>query len=85
MNVLLTANGMSDQIGYTALATKALTSNLSDPNSLANTLTDTRWKTLAETYNFHANGLSSIQNSARHRLDRQRLCDGDVGEQSRTR
>ena len=47
MNVLLTANGMSDQIGYTALATKALTSNLSDPNSLANQLTDTRWKTLA--------------------------------------
>jgi hypothetical protein len=64
MNVLLTANGMSDQIGYTALATKALTSNLNDPNSLANTLTDTRWKTLAQTYNFHAYGLSSIENSA---------------------
>nr|WP_294509856.1 DUF1217 domain-containing protein [uncultured Rhodopila sp.] len=64
MNVLLTANGMSDQIGYTALATKALTSNLSDSNSLANTLTDTRWKTLAQTYNFAANGLASIQNSA---------------------
>jgi hypothetical protein len=62
MNVLLTANGMSDQIGYTALATKALTSNLSDPNSLANQLTDTRWKTLAQTYNFAANGLSAIQN-----------------------
>jgi hypothetical protein len=55
MNVLL---------GYTALATKALTSNLNDPNSLANTLTDTRWKTLAQTYNFHAYGLSSIENSA---------------------
>jgi hypothetical protein len=64
MNVLLTANGMSDQIGYTALATKALTSNLSDANSLANTLTDTRWKTLAQTYNFHTHGLSSIKNSA---------------------
>src|SRR5271166_2135278 len=62
MNVLLTANGMSDQIGYTALATKALTSNLSDSNSLANTLTDTRWKTLAQTYNFNVNGLASIQN-----------------------
>lgn len=64
MNVLLTANGMSDQIGYTALATKALTSNLSDPNSLANTLTDTRWKTLAQTYNFSSTGLSSLQNPA---------------------
>jgi hypothetical protein len=64
MNVLLTANGMSDQIGYTALATQALTSNLSDPNSLANQLTDTRWKTLASTYNFAANGLSAFQNPA---------------------
>jgi hypothetical protein len=62
MNVLLTANGMSDQIGYTALATQALTSNLNDPNSLANQLTDTRWKTLAQTYNFATNGLSAIQN-----------------------
>jgi hypothetical protein len=61
MNVLLTANGMQDQIGYTALATQALTSKLSDPNSLANQLTDTRWKTLAQTYNFATNGLSAIQ------------------------
>jgi hypothetical protein len=61
MNVLLAANGMSDQQGYTALATKVLTSNLSDPTSLANTLTDSRWKTLAQTYNFAANGLSSIK------------------------
>jgi Protein of unknown function (DUF1217) len=63
MNVLLTANGMSDQIGYTALATKALTSNLGDSKSLVNTLSDTRWKTLAQTYNFAANGLKSIQNA----------------------
>ncbi|HBK04731.1 MAG TPA: hypothetical protein DDZ81_02580 [Acetobacteraceae bacterium] len=62
MNVLLTANGMQDQIGYTALATQALTSNLNDPNSLVNKLTDTRWQTMATTYNFAANGLSAIQN-----------------------
>ncbi|MDR3530316.1 MAG: DUF1217 domain-containing protein [Rhodopila sp.] len=62
MNVLLTANGMGDQIGYAALATQALMSNLSDPKSLANTLTDPRWKTLAQTYNFAINGLSAIQN-----------------------
>ena len=61
LNVLLTANGMSDQIGYTALASKVLTSNLSDPDSLANTVTDARWKTLAQTYNFAVNGLVSIQ------------------------
>jgi hypothetical protein len=64
MNVLLTANGMSDQIGYTALATKALTSNLGDPNSLANKLTDTRWKTLAQTYNFSSTGLATFRNPA---------------------
>lgn len=64
MNVLLTANGMSDQIGYTALATKALTSKLSDPNSLANQLTDSRWKTLAQKYDFSASGLKSLQNAA---------------------
>jgi hypothetical protein len=64
MNVLLTANNMSDQIGYTALATKALTSNLSDPNSLANVLTDTRWKTLAQTYSFSSTGLASFKNPA---------------------
>jgi hypothetical protein len=62
MNVLLTANGMSDQVGYSALATQALTSNLSDPNSLANQLTDSRWLDLAKTYNFASNGLSAIQN-----------------------
>jgi Protein of unknown function (DUF1217) len=63
MNVLLTANNMSDQIGYTALATKALTSNLADPNSLANQLTDTRWKTLAQTYDFSSTGLAAFQKS----------------------
>jgi len=62
MKVLLTANGMSDMVGYTALVTKVLTSNLADPNSLANTLPDTRWKTLAQTYDFATNGLSGIQN-----------------------
>lgn len=62
LNVLLTANGMSDQIGNTALAVKVLTSNLSDPNSLANVLTDTRWKTLAQTYNLSVNGLKVLQN-----------------------
>src|SRR5271166_609994 len=61
MNVLLTANGMGDQIGYTALATQALTSSLSDPNSLVNQLSDTRWKTLAGDYNFSSTGLASFQ------------------------
>jgi hypothetical protein len=65
MNVFMTANNMSDQSSYTALAKQALTSNLSDPNSLANKLTDTRWKTVAQTYNLSSPGaLASLQNPA---------------------
>lgn len=60
MKVLLTANGLQDQIQYTALAKQVLLSNLKDPKSLANTLTDSRWRAMAQTYNFAANGLSAI-------------------------
>jgi hypothetical protein len=62
MQVLLTANGLGDQVTYTALAQKALTSNINDPKSLANTLTDTRWKSVAQTYDLANKGLSVIQN-----------------------
>ena len=41
LKVLLTANGMADQLQYTALATKALESDPTDPNSLVNKLSDT--------------------------------------------
>ncbi len=61
MQVLLTANGLGDQTSYTALAQKALTSNVNDPNSLVNQLSDTRWKPVAQTYNFANDGLSIIQ------------------------
>lgn len=61
MQVLLTANGLGDQTAYTALAKRALTSKLSDPKSLANAMTDTRWKQVAATYNFAAKGLKVIQ------------------------
>jgi Protein of unknown function (DUF1217) len=61
MQVLLTANGLADQIPYTALAQKTLQSNLSDPKSLANKLTDTRWKTVVQTFDFANKGLSVIQ------------------------
>jgi hypothetical protein len=62
MQVLLTANGLGDQVAYTALAQKALTSDLNDPKSLANTLTDTRWKSVVQTYDLANKGLSVIQN-----------------------
>ncbi len=62
MQVLLTANGLADQIPYTALAQKTLLSNVNDTNSLANQLTDTRWKPVVQTYDFANKGLSVIQN-----------------------
>ncbi|MGH7155137.1 MAG: DUF1217 domain-containing protein [Acetobacteraceae bacterium] len=62
MQVLLTANGLGDQTSYTALAQKTLLSDVNDPNSLANTLTDTRWKPVVQTYDFANKGLSIIQN-----------------------
>ena len=62
MQVLLTANGLADQIPYTALAQKTLLSNVNDSTSLVNQLTDTRWKPVVQTYDFANKGLSVIQN-----------------------
>jgi len=62
--VFLTANNLASNIGYTALVTKALMSNPNDSKSLANTLSDTNWKSTVSAYNFYANGLSAIQSSS---------------------
>jgi hypothetical protein len=64
MKVFLTSNNLSDQIQYGALARKALMSDINDTTSLANVLTDTRWKTAVQTYDFANKGLSVIQNSS---------------------
>lgn len=59
--VLLTANGLADQVGYPALATKALLSKTGDPKSVVNSLADPRWKAAAETYDFAGKGLSVLR------------------------
>ncbi len=74
LNVLLTANGLGDQVSYTALATKTLLSNANDSNALVNQLSDTRWKSVVQTYDFANKGLSIIQNPERHPDHHQRLC-----------
>ena len=61
MQVLMTANGLADQIPYTALAQKTLLSNVNTTGSLVNQLTDTRWKPVVQTYDFANKGLSVIQ------------------------
>lgn len=60
LKVLLTANGLGDQAAYPALAVKALTSNPADSNALVNQLSDTRWKSVAQTYEFATKGLSIL-------------------------
>ena len=59
--VLLTANGLGDQADYRALASKALSSDTTDPNSLANKLADTRWLSAAKTYDFANHGLTVLK------------------------
>jgi hypothetical protein len=62
LKVLLTANGLGDQVQYPALASKALLSNPSDPKSLVNQLSNTAWKTVAQTYNLATKGLAGLKN-----------------------
>jgi hypothetical protein len=64
LTVLLTANGLGDQVAYPALAQQALLSNTAKSNALANQLTNTAWKSTAATYQFATQGLSIIQQPA---------------------
>lgn len=63
LKVLLTANGLGSQLGFPALAQKALLSNPSDPNGLANQLssTNSQWLSTAQIYQFATKGLSIIE------------------------
>jgi hypothetical protein len=61
LKVLLTANGLGNQVGYPALAQQALLSNSADSTSLVNQLSNTAWKSAAQTYSFATEGLSVIQ------------------------
>ena len=63
LKVLLTANGLGDQVQYPALARKALLSNTSSSSALANTLSNTAWASTASLYDFANKGLSVLQNS----------------------
>jgi len=60
--VLLTANGLSNYIGQTALVQKVLLSDPSDPKSLVNQLGDSTLLATVQTYNFGTNGLAELQN-----------------------
>lgn len=61
LKVLLTANGLGDQVSYTALAQKALLSDTTDKTSVANQLPNAAWKATATTFDFAKSGLKTIQ------------------------
>ena len=56
LDYALTAYGIDPSTASTPMLRQVLTSDLSDPNSYANTLTDTRYKTLAAAFNFGTDG-----------------------------
>lgn len=61
LKVFLSANGLGDQVSYPALAQKALLSDPANPAALVNQLSNTAWKTTAQTYQFATKGLTVIQ------------------------
>jgi len=64
LQVFLTANNLADQLPYTALVKKALLSDPTQSNSLANTLSDTNYASTVKAYDFYSNGLSAVQSTA---------------------
>ena len=59
--VLLTANGLSNYIGETALAQKLFLSDPYDPKSLVHQFANATWLDTVQTYNFAKNGLAELQ------------------------
>ena len=62
LKVLLTANGLADQAGNSALAKRALLSNPTRSNSLLNQAKDPRWIGVNNVYSFATKGLSVLKN-----------------------
>lgn len=61
LKVLLSANGLGEFTDATALATRALLSNTKDKASLVNRLGDTRWKPVAQIFDFANKGMAIIR------------------------
>jgi len=64
LSYALNAFGLGDQINAKALITKVLEGGVSNPNSLANTLKDSRWKAFAAAFDFVGNGAASISSTS---------------------
>ena len=64
LSYALNAFGLGDQINAKALITKVLEGGVSNSDSLANTLSDTRWKAFATAFDFAGQGASSVSTSS---------------------
>lgn len=64
LKVLLTANGLGDQVSHASLATRALLADPSRSDSLVNQLPDPRWLAVNKAYAFAAKGLQVVSTPA---------------------
>jgi hypothetical protein len=64
LSYALDAYGLGDQINAKALITKVLEGGVSNPKSLANTLSDSRWKAFAAAFDFAGRGASSVSSTS---------------------
>jgi hypothetical protein len=64
MKVLLTANGLADQIPYSGLAKKVLLSDRDDPKSLVNRLGNARWAAVVKAFDFAKAGIDALKDPA---------------------
>jgi hypothetical protein len=64
LSYALNAYGLGDQVKAKALITKVLEGGVSNPKSLANTLSDSRWKAFAAAFDFVGQGASSVSSTS---------------------
>ena len=64
LSYALDAYGLGDQINAKALITKVLEGGVSNPKSLANTLSDSRWKAFAAAFDFVGPVASSVSSTS---------------------
>ena len=60
LSYALDAYGLGDQINNTALITQVLQGGVTNPKSLANTLSNNQWKAFATAFNFVGQGAASV-------------------------
>ena len=82
LKILLTANGLGDQLTYTALATKALLSDGSKPNSLASQLPNSLWLSTNKALSFATKGLTLLNDPKALAAITNGLCRGVVANRS---